>query len=190
MWWSAVKAWNTQSYNQLIYPLRFLRMLYRSSSALELGLREFSQAYMISRMSSTCWRSQVSSFHAYSCRSSTIFVFFILTLAVYDLYFLAMRLSRMIKSLITSRFRSLIQWIIPSLFSLFTDARHILIPRQRWYIDWLIGSIVYTVITKNSPYANHLSCYKMSHNTTKNISTQLIIFWITERRYDLRDAPI
>ena len=56
-------------------------------------------------------------------------------------------------------------------FSFITDVRHTLNPRQRWYMDWLIDSIVYVEITKKrSRNANHLS-YCMSHNTTKNIST-------------------
>ena len=74
--------------------------------------------------------------------------------------------------IVTSRwsrpdFRSLIQWTVPRLFFLFTDAPHTLIPRQWWYMGWLIGSIVCIEITKTSHNANHLSCYKMSHNTTK-----------------------
>ena len=80
--------------------------------------------------------------------------------------------------IVTSRwsrpdFRSLIQWIVPRLFFLFTDAPHTLIPRQWWYMGWLIGSIVCIEITKTSHNANHLSYYKMSHNTTK-ISRQRV----------------
>ena len=48
--------------------------------------------------------------------------------------------------IVTSRwsrpdFRSLIQWTVPRLFFLFTDAPHTLIPRQWWYMGWLIGSM-------------------------------------------------
>ena len=71
------------------------------------------------------------------------------------------------KSLITSRFRSPIQWTISRLFFLITVVRHTLIPRQWWYKEWLIGSIFCIEITKTSHNANNLSYNKMSRNTTK-----------------------
>lgn len=67
----------------------------------EFGLREFTSIHDIQkpRMSSTCWRSLLSSLSAgVLMQKFDHFCLFILPLPVYDLYFLAMSLSRMINS--------------------------------------------------------------------------------------------